>query len=307
MKAFAVVVNWNGGDHNLRCLESLLAQDLRDSRIVFVDNGSTDGSLARVRNAHPGVVVVANARNEGFGHGANRGIERALALGADAVLLVNNDLSLPPGTLAALLERFAARPELGIVGPRILHARRPDVVWAAGGWLVHRQNLSTLRGHGQPDGEEFQRRVDVDYVAGAAMLVRREVFERVGLLDGAYFAYHEDLDFCISAKEAGFAVECDGTQSALHDAHASTGGGYSPRRKYMMAVNSVWFLRRHGTWRAWSRFALFDVLTLPPLVAAGLATGRWRGALAKALGTWHGLCGRRVDPAMVEPGATRLW
>lgn len=307
MNAFAVVVNWNGGDHNLRCIASLLEQPLPAERIVFVDNGSTDGSLEAVRARHPGLVCVANARNEGFGAGANRGIEVALERGADAVLLVNNDLVLPPGTLSRLLARFAARPELGIVGPRILLASRPDTVWAAGGLLSHRQNLSTLRGHGRPDGEEFRRRVDVDYVAGAAMLVRRAVFERIGLLDGAYFAYHEDLDFCISAKEAGFAVECDGHEVAYHDAHASTGGGYSPRRKYMMAVNSVWFLRRHGTWREWARFALFDVATLPPLVAIGLATGRWRGALAKALGTWHGLLGRRVDPASIEPGASRLW
>jgi GT2 family glycosyltransferase len=307
VRCAAVVVNWNGGAHNVACVESLLAQGLDAAHVVFVDNASSDGSLADVRGRFPGIVTIANDRNEGYGHGANRGIRHALESGARTVFLVNNDLVLPAGTLDALLARFDARAELGIVGPRILHARDAATVWAAGGTWTRRQNLSTLRGHGKADGPEYRRRVDVDYVPGAAMLVRREVFERIGLLDGAYFAYHEDLDFCISARRAGFAIECDGTQHALHDAHASTGGGYSARRKYMMAVNTVWFLRRHGRLVDWACFALFDLVTLPALVAAGATNGRWRGALAKALGTWHGLLGRRVHASAIEPGAHRLW
>jgi len=307
VKVFAVVVNWNGGEHNRRCLESLLAEGLEAGRIVFVDNGSTDGSREAVEARFPGVVLLANRANEGFGHGANRGIEAALAAGADAVLLVNNDVTFAQGTVAALSARLVARPELGVVGPRVLYASQPDRVWAAGGTLTHRQNLSTLRGHGAPDGPEFRRRIDVDYVAGCAMLVRREVFAAIGLFDGAYFAYHEDLDFCITAKRAGFAVECDGESSAWHDAHASTGGGYSPRRKYMMAVNTLWFLRRHGSARGWFGFVVFDVLPLPALLVVGCCNGRWRGALAKALGTWHGLLGRRVEGAAIESGAHRLW
>jgi len=302
-----VVVNWNGGDHNRACIASLLAQGLQPSQILFVDNASSDGSRERVAAEHPGVPILANTSNTGFGHGSNLGIERALGEGAHAVFLVNNDVVLPPGTLEGLSARFAVRAELGIVGPRILYARDPARVWAAGGTLTFRQNLSTLRGHGAPDGPRFRERVDVDYVAGCAMLVRRAVFERIGLLDGRYFAYHEDLDFCITARAAGFAVECDGTLAALHDAHASTGGGYSPRRKYMMGVNSVWFLRRHGTPLRWARFVAFDVLPLPLLVVGGLVSGRWRGALAKALGTWHGALGRRVDAAAIEAGASRLW
>ena len=307
MKVYAVVVNWNGGEHNRRCLESLLDQGLAQNRLVFVDNGSTDGSREEVGARFPGVVLLANRNNEGFGHGANRGVEAALAAGAEAVLLVNNDVTFPPGTVAALLARLVARPGLGVVGPRVLYASQPGRVWAAGGTLTYRQNLSTLRGHGEPDGPLYRQRVDVDYVAGCAMLVRAEVFAAIGLFDGAYFAYHEDLDFCISAKRAGFAVECDGESSAWHDAHASTGGGYSPRRKYMMAVNTLWFLRRHGSARGWFGFVAFDVLPLPALVVLGVVNGRWRGALAKALGTWHGLLGRRVEGHAIESGSHRLW
>ncbi len=304
---YAVVVNWNGGEQNLTCIANLIAQGLSPVQIMFVDNASTDGSPERVQATFEGLGWIAEPTNTGFGEGANRGIAQALDQGARFVVLVNNDLVFEENVLVELIRELDRDPQLGIVGPRVLLAREPGTVWAAGGTLNHRQNLSTLIGHHAPDGPEYQVRREVDYVAGCAMAVRREVFETIGLLDAAYFAYHEDLDFCISAGRAGFGVVCLGAFAALHDAHHSTGGGYNPRRKYMMAVNTVWFLRKHGSRVAWARFAVFDVLSLAPLLLVESLRGRASGVLAKALGTWHGLRGRRVEASILEPGATRLW
>jgi GT2 family glycosyltransferase len=303
----AIVVNWNGGAANLDCLRSLLAQGLAESDIVFVDNGSRDGSRELVAHAHPALVRIDNAHNLGYGAGVNQGLARVLERGAAAVFLVNNDLELPVGTLQLLLAEFERAPAVGIVGPRVLYRHDPSRVWAAGGRLTWRQNLSTLLGHGAPDGPEYRDTREVDYVPGCALLARREVFERVGLLRAEYFAYHEDLEFCVDARAHGFGVRVVGAASALHDAGAATGGGYNPRRKYMMGVNTVWFLRRHGTPLRWLSFALFDVLSLLPLWIAGLFNGRSRAVLAKAIGTWHGLQGRKVDPGVLEPGAGPLW
>jgi GT2 family glycosyltransferase len=307
MKTYAVVVNWNGGEQNVECVAALRAQGLEPERIVLVDNASSDGSVEAVLAAEPGVRVLRNERNLGYGHGTNRGVQLALDEGADAVFLVNNDVLTPEGVLGGLERAFADDPALGVVGPRVLYRRESDLVWSAGGALTFRRNLSTLRGHRRPDGPEYERTLDVDYVAGCSMLVRREVFERVGLLDGEYFAYHEDVEFCLRARQQGFAVRCVGALSVLHDAHGSTGGGYNPRRKYMMAVNTPWFLRRHGTPLRWASFALFDVASLPPLLVLATLRGEWRGAAAKALGTWHGLRGRRVTGEVLEPGGTWLW
>ena len=303
MRVFAVVVNWNGGEDNLACVRSLLDQGLAQAQVVFVDNASRDGSTEAVEAAFPGLTVLRNARNLGYGHGNNRGIEAALEAGAEAVFLANNDLVLPAGALAALEAALEARPEVGIVGPRVLYRDEPSMVWAAGGWLTFRHNLTTLRGHREPDGPEWQTSLDVDFVPGAAMLVRRAVFERAGLLDGEYFAYHEDADFCLAASEAGFGVACIGAVSALHRTHAATGGGYNPRRKYMLGVNTVWFLRRHGTPVRWLRFVLFDVLSLLPLLLLEACRGRARAVLAKARGMYDGLRGRRVTAETVERGA----
>jgi hypothetical protein len=286
------VLNWNGGEKNLACLRSLRAQRLAPERIVFVDNASTDGSRERVAREFPGLVVLANAENLGYGHGTNRGIAHALAAGAERLWLVNNDVTFPPGTLAALEEGLAGVG--GVVAPRVLFAHPPERVWCAGGILDFRANLSTMLGHGEPDGARFRVTREVDYVPGCALLAARAVFERVGLLEGDYFAYHEDVEFCWKAKQAGFAVRVIGAVAAHHDAHASTGGGYNPRRKYMMALNTVRFLRRHGTPGRWLSFWVFDVLSLPFVWAYRVTRGEGGAVVAKARGTWDGLRGRRV-------------
>jgi GT2 family glycosyltransferase len=290
---WAVVVNWNGGERNLACLRSLAAQGLAPERIVFVDNASSDGSLERVRAAFPGLAVVRNATNVGYGHGTNRGIEHALAHGAERVFLVNNDVTFPPGTLAGL-ERALAEGA-GIAGPRVLFADPPDRIWCAGGMLTFRTNLSTLLGHGEPDGPSFQVTREVDYVPGCAMLVARGVLEKIGLLEGDYFAYHEDVEFCWKAKRAGFPVRVIGQLAAHHDAHASTGGGYNKLRKYMMAVNTVHFLRRHGTLARWLSFWVFEVASLPFVWFYRALRGEGAAVVAKARGTWDGLRGRQVS------------
>jgi hypothetical protein len=294
---WAVVVNWNGGEQNLACLRSLLAQGLAVERIVFVDNASSDGSLELVRAAFPALSVLCNSTNTGYGHGTNRGIEHALAEGAERVFLVNNDVTLPAGTLSGLeaaLRGDAPNQGAGIVGPRVLFAHPPDHIWCAGGVLTFRTNLSTMLGHGEPDGPRFQVTREVDYVPGCAMLVAHAVFAKIGLLEGDYFAYHEDVEFCWKAKQAGFPVRVIGALAAHHDAHSSTGGGYNPLRKYMMAVNTVRFLRRHGTLSRWFSFWLFEVASLPFVWLYRAPRGEGRAVVAKARGTWDGLRGRQV-------------
>ena len=296
MKAstFAVVVNWNGGDHNLECLESLRAAGLPESHVIFVDNASSDGSPEEVARRFPDVRLVRHETNLGFGHGVNRGIEEARAAGARRVLLVNNDAVLDEGALERLGAALDDDPRLGIVGPRIVFKDRPERIWAAGGRITYRQNLSLLIGHREPDGPSFQGTFEVDYVTGCVMLIRDEVFERAGLFEADYFAYHEDVEFCMKAREAGFGLQTIGAARARHAAHGTTGGGYNARRKYMMGVNTVWFLRKHGTPGRWLSFLVYDVLSLPLVWLLHAPRGEGAAVVAKARGMFDGLLGRKV-------------
>ena len=307
---WAVVVNWNGGGaQNLACLRSLVGQGVEAGRIIFVDNASTDGSRQEVAAALPGLVHVDNDANRGFGEAANQGATLALESGAEAVFFVNNDLRFEDGEpcLAGLEETLESEPRIGMVGPRILFDDGTSRVWCAGGRLDYRQNLSTLLGHKQPDGPRWQESRPVDYIPGCALLAGRECLLDVGLFDASYFAYMEDVDLGLRARERQWSVRLRGDLRALHAPSSSTGGGYGARRKWMQGVNSVRFLKAHGRVLPWARFLVFDVLTLPLALLLRGCRGEAGGVLAKAKGILDGLAGRKVTAKALEPGSSRLW
>ncbi|MFT7668163.1 MAG: GT2 family glycosyltransferase [Planctomycetota bacterium] len=297
LELYAVVVNWNGGELNRECLESLRSEGIAADHIVFVDNASVDGSLEDIKSRFPGLLVFQNDSNLGFGEAANQGADLALEAGADSVFYVNNDLLLEAGCLAKLTLFMRQHPEVGICGPRVLMRDDPSLVWCAGGILSWRQNLSTLRGFQTKDGPEFQTELEVDYIPGCSLIATAELLGKIGGYDAAYFAYMEDVDLCLRATKAGFKVVLVGEASTLHKSSAATGGGYNPRRKYMMGVNSIWFLRAHGGPFEWMCFFVFDVLSLPPLFLLGLFNGRANSVAAKARGIFDGLRGKRVSAA----------
>ncbi|QDU84732.1 N-acetylglucosaminyl-diphospho-decaprenol L-rhamnosyltransferase [Planctomycetes bacterium Pla163] len=304
---WVVIVNFDGGAGNLRSIASVLDEGVDPQHVVFVDNASSDGSTELVDERWPDLVRVTNTQNLGFGAAANQGMELALGAGAQAVFLLNNDAWLEPGCLERLVACLVEEPEVAICGPLVLAGTQGTTVWAAGGAMTWRQNLSTLVGHGRPATALHRSNRDVDYVPGCALLVRADDLRRTGLLDADLFAYHEDVDLCLRVAARGRRVRLIGSAVVRHEAHGATGGGYNPRRKYMMGVNAIWFLRRYGTPVRWVGFVLFDVVPIPLLVLVGSFDGRWRGALAKALGHWHGLRGRRVTAAYLRAGASPLW
>lgn len=296
----AVVVNWNGGPATVACLDSLVAEGLAASQIHLVDNGSTDGSVRNAQATHPGLEVQRLGENTGFGHAANAGAAAALAAGAESLLFVNNDAVLAPGCLARLLEEAAAAPRVGLLGPRIVLPGWPSRLWAAGGVLGFGPNLSTLRGQGLPDAPTWHRTVDVDYVPGCVLLVRAEVWRATQGFDPAYFAYTEDVDLGLRARELGWGSRIVGAALAVHAASSATGGGYNARRKFLMARGAIPFLRRHGTAQRWLAWLVMDVLALPLAWLVALPRGEGRAVFAKALGTLDGLLGRSFDPRALE-------
>ncbi len=292
----AVVLNWNGGSINRTCLDTLLASGYPNLKIFFVDNGSTDGSAEDIRERYPGIELLFLDKNYGFTGGNNQGIRRALDLGAEHLLILNNDVRVTKGFLEPLVEILRRRP--GIVGPKILDPS--GRIWCAGGMICFHQNLTRLRGFGRPDNSRFNKTESVDYMPACSLLISREVFETIGMLDEEYFCYLEDVAFCARAREAGFTVSyCPDSKVRHHFSH-STGGGYTPARKYMNGLNSVRFLRRHGTLKSWIAFWLFDVAALPPVLLVRLFQGKAKGVLAKGRGILDGLKGARVTPDVLE-------
>ncbi len=306
-KVFAVVINWNGGNGNLTCLRALMGAGFDGEHVVFVDNASTDGSSQLAVKRFPGMVYLRNPSNLGFAEAANQGAERALRLGADWVFFINNDLELAPRALETLLQKAAGDRQIAALAPRILMPGNPPRIWAAGMRERFGPNVVQLIGNKKPDGPEFQTTKQVAHLTGAALLLRREAIEDVGAFEPSYFAYMEDVDLCARLGRAHWKIMHVGEASAVHDASGSTGGGYSARRKYMLGLNTVLYLKRNGGMVAWSRFFVCDICAWPLVFGAALLGGNGKSAIAKGLGLVHGFMGKRVQAKTVEPGGTWLW
>ena len=301
-RVVAVVLNWDGGARNLTCLASLLESGAEGLEILFVDNGSEDGSPEAVARAFPAVRQLRNGGNLGFCEGNNAGIREALARGADFVLLVNNDVVVERRFLAPLLETAALEPRAGALGPKMLRADKLDTIWVAGGEVAFHENGTRLRGFGKKDVGAFDEPREVDFIPGCCLLLRAETIREVGPLDVDYFAYVEDVEYGTRLKRARWKILYVPASRIYHDASASTGGGYGAARKYAIAVNEVRYLRRHGEARGWAALAIFDFLGLPLALAREVfrAGGNPAAVLAKAKGLLDGLRGRRVTAAVFE-------
>lgn len=234
-----VVLNWRRADDTIACLESLRAARLDGARLLVVDNGSGDGSVARIRAAAPDVPVLALAENRGYAGGNNAGIEQALADGAAAVLLLNNDTVVSPDFLPTLVDALNASPEAAAVCGAVHRHDRPELLDVA--WSEVRfsdRHVVQLRGVNAVPGEGFDRRRNVEIAVGCVLLLRATALRQVGLLDEAYFAYHEDVEWCLRARAAGWHLFYEPFARVYHRGSASTGvGGRTASTSETDAVN----------------------------------------------------------------------
>jgi GT2 family glycosyltransferase len=250
VKTAVVIVNWNGRSLLDACIGSVLAQTSLPDEIFLVDNGSSDGSVEHVRRSWPSVSVVAAGANLGFAGGNNLGIRQALAKGAEAILLLNNDAQLLPQALerlASVLEREGAG--VWAAAPKILYRSTPDVIWAAGGSFDWWRGVSVDRGLNQQDAGQYDTPERVGSATACCILIRSEAFRRIGLLDEAYFMYFEDADFSARMGEAGGRIIYEPGARVLHDVFGSSGG--APRRPSPVALyystrNRSQFISRHA-------------------------------------------------------------
>jgi hypothetical protein len=198
-----VVLNWNDGDSTLACLKALRSLDYPNYTTIVVDNGSTDGSAQRIRG-EGGIELVINPVNLGYAGGVNVGIDRAMAAGAAYVWLLNNDATTQPDVLSRLVAAAEADEMIGLVSPIFCDPDQPAIVEFCLGRFdpVARgatQTVDPLTASGWQQDHPEQV-----VLLGTALLIRRRLIEAIGGLDRAFFAYVEDVDYCLRAHLAGF-------------------------------------------------------------------------------------------------------
>jgi GT2 family glycosyltransferase len=268
-----IVINWNGAHHLPPCLDSLQAQTYPRVEVLVVDNASTDGSQALVREQYPWVKLVALPENLGFTGGNNAGIA---ASGGEIVILLNNDTEVEPDWITEVAAAFARHPEAGLVASKMLLFDRRDTFHTAGDFY-RLDGLPGNRGVWQKDTGQYDQEETVFGACGGALAVRRAVLDQIGLLDDDFFFSAEDVDFAWRAQLAGW--QCIYTPRAVVYHHlAATGGdvtaSYYNGRNFLYVIAKDYpadLLRRH--WRA---------VVGRQLSIAGEALCAWRGKAARA-------------------------
>lgn len=290
----AVVVTWQGGEPTRRCVESLRGQRPAP-RIVVVDNASDERERAELM-AYYGeasdVELVLLDENRHFAGGLNAGARAGIAAGAERLFFLNNDTVVEPGALALLEEALDGPAADGIVGPLVVDAADPSRVISAG--EAHRLPLlcvprSLLRPRRTTGGP---RRVSG--LMGCALLAGARCWEATGGFSERIEVYYEDVDFCLAARERGYACWIEPRARVRHDGMRGFASGLTPWAGFLKARNPWLVVRRHGGPLAWTTF----VPTYAALIAASAAgyavRGRWDVARALGRGAAAGLASART-------------
>lgn len=245
-RAWVVVLNWQGANYIRDCLRSALDQDHPDYRVAVVDNASTDGSRDIVRHEFSEAELVPLPQNLHFARGMNAGFERALQDPECAYLVaLNNDTRVERDWLSALV-RAAEEPGVASVASKMLLMDRPGILNTAG-LRITRDGAAVDRGWFQKDEGQFDRDLDVFGASGGAALYRRDALEAVGLYDGDFIAYLEDLDLAWRLRLAGWEARFAPGSVVYHKFSASS-SPTSPWKTYVSERNRIWTLVQNYPW-----------------------------------------------------------
>ena len=216
-----------------------------------MDNGSQDGSLEQIHAHYPTCEVLVLAENRGYAAGMNAAIRAT----TDDLLLLTPECAITPGLIDRLTHELAD-PAVGIVGPALAYASRPDPLFSLGGAFDPARRMQT---HHRLEGRlvvDHQRdpSFDVEWVDGACLLVRRVVLEQLGSFDEGYFLYFEETELCCRARRCGWRVQC--VPQALTFQTPPTPVALSTR-------NRLRFLRRNASIYLWGHQLYVDITWVP--------------------------------------------
>ncbi len=235
---------------------------------IVIDNGSKVNEAEALKEMYgDSVHVIRNDRNHGFAGGNNIGVKRALDGKADYILLLNNDTVVDGNFLIELVKACENDVRIGIVGPKVYHYDKPDVISSAGAKIDFYRGKFPLIGANEVDHGQYDRVRDVDYVSGCSLMVKKEVIERVGFLDPMYFLYTEEVDYAVRVKKLGYRIVFVPTARIWHKIGKSSD---DLQKLHYKLRNKLFFERRHARKDELFVFLGYYFLKLIPLMTGRL-------------------------------------
>ncbi|MDA8412919.1 MAG: glycosyltransferase family 2 protein [Desulfobacteraceae bacterium] len=239
-----IILNWNGWQDTIECVESCLRLTYSNFHILIVDNYSTDNSYSILRKKFPDIDVLQSGDNLGFSGGNNVGIRFALARGADYIWLLNNDTTVDANALTALVTVADSDSRIGIVGSKLYYHDTPNKIAFAGGYWKQSPQHPYHFGIDEEDQGQFDEIKEVDFITGCSLLIKSAVIAEIGEMHEEYFLYWEDIDWNACADEKGWKILYVPQSHVWHKVSASTGD--KPMiQTYYNVRNRLLFMSRH--------------------------------------------------------------
>ena len=235
-----ITINYNGLKDTCALIESIPFNDKME--VIVVDNASNNQEAEQISNRFPLVKVIKSDKNLGFAGGNNLGIKTSKG---KYLFLINNDTYFEEFNIQALIDRLNSNPNIGIICPKIKFAWPPQPIQFAG--YTPLSNI-TIRnqaiGFGEEDHGQYEIAHPTPYAHGAAMLIKREALNKVGLMPECYFLYYEELDWSMMFKRAGYQIWYEPKCTIYHKESQATGQN-SPLRTYYITRNRLRLVKRN--------------------------------------------------------------
>lgn len=272
---YVSVINYNNSEDTLACLQSLAKLKIKDFtlHVLVIDNASAHPlTLDYKHYANLSLTLIRTHSNLGFAGGHNMAIRFAIEHHADYILILNNDTVADQNLISELINTAVSDEKIGLVVPKIYftkgyeyHVKRykqkelGNVLWYAGGVMDWQNVIGNNIGVDEVDCGQYDTACETDLATGCCMLVRRRVFERIGLFNENYFLYYEDTDFSERAKQAGYRIYYQPKSRLWHKNAGAAGGSGSDLQDYYISRNRLLFGVSHAPLR--SKLALMREAT----------------------------------------------
>ncbi|PKP61969.1 glycosyltransferase family 2 protein [Candidatus Atribacteria bacterium HGW-Atribacteria-1] len=239
-KVAIIVLNWNGKQDTIECLESLKQITYSNYEILLVDNGSTDGSVKYFKERYPEIEIIVNEENLGFAEGNNIAMKVALKdKYVKYIALLNNDTKVEPYWLEELVKVAESDERVGSCQSKMLLMSNPMVVDAVG-ISITRSGGAIQDGYETRDIGQYDQVKEIFGVCAGAALYRREMLTQIGLFDEDFFAYYEDVDLALRARLAGWKSMYV-PKAIVYHVHSATFGKNSPFKLYFLTRNEYYY------------------------------------------------------------------
>jgi hypothetical protein len=294
-KISIIILNWNGWQDTIECLESIFQNDYSNYNVIVVDNDSRDESLKKIKeycngeiivkspffeydpsnkpvkiletefnnnfqnsikSSSSNLILIKNDKNEGFAEGNNIGIRYALNLNPDYILLLNNDTVVDKDFLIEMVKVSESNDKIGIVGPKIYYYDEPNRIWFAKGKISWKFCRGLNIGYNEIDIGQHDQMTEIEYASGCAFFIKKEVIEKIGLFDKKFFLYFEEIDWTLRASERGYKTVFVPNSKIWHKVSQS-GGGIAGEVGLYYITRNRWLLMKK--WAKKTDFLFFII------------------------------------------------